>query len=1442
MKINILELIDFEKVDTLLEGFNKTTGFVTAILDLKGTVLSKSGWRQMCTNFHRVNPKTSKKCTISDTVLAGKLAKGEKYHFYKCLNGLVDVAVPIIINGEHIANLFSGQFFFEEPDRAFFIKQAEKYGFNEEKYLQALDIVPIVSKEKVLTAMDFLLNMTLLISEMTFQKLEQTELNRTIRESEEQFSKAFSSSPIGITITNQSNGKFIEVNKSWSSIYGYTEEEAIGNTPVELSIIDTETRQQIIEEIKSKGTLKNVELSLRNKSGEYRTILFSSENIEIRGEPCVLSTGIDVTERKQAEVAVTVSEEKFKDIFESANVGKSITLPTGKINVNKAFCKMLGYTREELQNTKWQEITPGEEVPIIQKTMEPLLKGEKDSARFEKRYICKNGKQIWVDVSVSVRRDKNGKLLYFITTIIDINERKQAEKDLKESQFFFEQLFIQSSTSTQLLDSEGWCVKINPKLSELFGVRPEDIEGKKYNILHDDKIIRTGVINHLKKVFENKETVRWEVNFDIEHASETTRVDVSKPEKRWFHNIAYPIMDANGNLIYVIIQHEDITDRKLAEDDLKLSEEKFAKAFRLSPYMVTLSSMDGKVVEVNDCVFDIIGYTKDEFIGKTTTELQLWANPDVRDIFINHLQQYGSVHEMDVQFRNKSGEIRDYLLSAGIIELNEGKLVLSIVHDITERKHAELALRESEERFRKIFEEGPLGMAIASLTSGKLLSVNKALCDMLDYTKDELLKLTFKDVTYLNDLDHDVEAVKNLHEGSIQKHYTEKRYQKKNGELIWGARALTKIYSEKDQKDYALAMIEDISKRKMTEERLIDSLEYNRTLFDQSVIGLVLTTMEGKLVDVNSAFAKIIGRTIEETLTLTYWDITPENYAEQEQIQLKSLNTIGSYGPYEKEYIHKDGHLVPIRIQGLIIERNNEKFIWSNVEDITEQRTIQNELKESEKRFKDVLENVNLITVLLDIQGRITYCNSYFLELAGYSSSEVIEANWFDLFVPDISIEAKDVFLNGLESGEIDRKYENPIRIKNGEYRDISWYNTLLKSGSGEIIGTASIGEDRTEQKKIQDAIQQSQHVLSLFVKHSPASIAMLDHDMKYVVTSDRYLTDYDINKHSVVGKSHYEIFPEVPDRWKEIHKRCLAGQIEKADEDPFPRSDGTIDWIRWEIHPWYESKNKVGGIILFSEVITDRIKAKAEIKKLNEELEMKVKLRTAQLQASNKELETFTYSVSHDLKAPLRGIDGYSKLLLDLYKPSLNEEAQTFIKTIRSSTLQMNQLIDDLLNYSRLERSQLSLERIKIKDLITSVLSLYHADLEAGNFDINMNIADIELIADPKGLTIALRNLLENAIKFTKSKDEPSIQIEVEEKDLSWMISVKDNGIGFNMHYHQKIFEIFQRLQRVEDFPGTGIGLAMVNKAMQRMNGRVWAESALGMGSTFYLEILKNQ
>jgi len=306
MEANIKHLIDFKKVDLLLEGFNKSTGFVTAILDLEGNVLSKSGWRQICTEFHRENPETSKKCTISDTELANKMGEGEKYHFYKCLNGLVDVAVPIIINGEHIANLFSGQFFFEEPDSTFFKKQAEKYGFDQGKYLAALENVPVVSREKVKTAMDFLLNMTQMISETAFQKLEQIEHNKNLRESEERFNLAMKASNDGLFDWNLETNE-IYYSPSWKKMLGYEDNEL----PNDFSVWENTTEPEDMKkswELQQKLITKQIdrfvmEFKMKHKNGHWVDILSRAQAIfNTSGKAVrIVGTHTNITERKQAE-------------------------------------------------------------------------------------------------------------------------------------------------------------------------------------------------------------------------------------------------------------------------------------------------------------------------------------------------------------------------------------------------------------------------------------------------------------------------------------------------------------------------------------------------------------------------------------------------------------------------------------------------------------------------------------------------------------------------------------------------------------------------------------------------------------------------------------------------------------------------------------------------------------------------------------------------------------------------------------------------------------------------------------------------------------------------------------------------------------------------------------------------------------------------------------
>jgi light-regulated signal transduction histidine kinase (bacteriophytochrome) len=260
---------------------------------------------------------------------------------------------------------------------------------------------------------------------------------------------------------------------------------------------------------------------------------------------------------------------------------------------------------------------------------------------------------------------------------------------------------------------------------------------------------------------------------------------------------------------------------------------------------------------------------------------------------------------------------------------------------------------------------------------------------------------------------------------------------------------------------------------------------------------------------------------------------------------------------------------------------------------------------------------------------------------------------------------------------------------------------------------------------------------------------------------------------------------------------------------------------------------------------VTERKQADIEIRHLLArvrqdavELENRVTERTVQLKAANEQLEAFAYSVSHDLKAPLRGIDGYSRLLLQDYAPHLDDDGRFFIATIRESAQQMQQLIDDLLAYSRLERRVIAISTIKLPAFADDVLETFSPQMEARGITLRKAINPTTIQADAEGLVIALRNLVDNAIKFTLNTPEPVIEIGGKETETSYVLWVRDNGIGFDMQYHDRIFEIFQRLQRVEEYPGTGIGLALVNKSMERMGGRAWAQSSAGMGAAFYLEV----
>jgi len=277
------------------------------------------------------------------------------------------------------------------------------------------------------------------------------------------------------------------------------------------------------------------------------------------------------------------------------------------------------------------------------------------------------------------------------------------------------------------------------------------------------------------------------------------------------------------------------------------------------------------------------------------------------------------------------------------------------------------------------------------------------------------------------------------------------------------------------------------------------------------------------------------------------------------------------------------------------------------------------------------------------------------------------------------------------------------------------------------------------------------------------------------------------------------------------------------------------LDERTWLTRDEHGAVTEIHGVLLD---ITATKAAEAEVRRLNATLEDRVAERTAQLQAANQELRSFSYTVSHDLKAPLRGIEGYSQLLLDQYRDRLDADGRHFLTSIRRGALTMHELIEDLLAYSRIERQALDIRAIDLPAVVQGVLDGFAHEIQTRGIEIVVQALPPQIRTDPSGLTLVLRNLVSNALKFTRTAPAPCIRIDAYRHDRHIVLTVADNGVGFDMKYHDRIFEIFQRLHRAEDYPGTGIGLALVRKALQRMGGTVWAVSEPGQGATFHVEL----
>lgn len=364
-------------------------------------------------------------------------------------------------------------------------------------------------------------------------------------------------------------------------------------------------------------------------------------------------------------------------------------------------------------------------------------------------------------------------------------------------------------------------------------------------------------------------------------------------------------------------------------------------------------------------------------------------------------------------------------------------------------------------------------------------------------------------------------------------------------------------------------------------------------------------------------------------------------------------------------------------------------------------------------------------------------------------------------------------------------------------------------------------------------ALHESREQLRLFIEHAPAALAMFDREMRYLAASRRWMDDYTLGTRSLVGRSHYDIFPEIPEYWRQLHQRGMAGEIVKAEAERFLRADGSEQWIRWEIRPWWAASGTVGGIVIFSEDITRQKAAEEEIRQLNATLEQRVVERTAELSAANHELDSFAYAVSHDLRAPLRAMNGFSQAMVEDCGEELSGEAKGYLEQIVLAAQRMSTLIDGILALSRSTRGELERDVVDISALATEQLAALQRDEPARRVSWQVE-PGLVARGDRRMIDSALQNLLANAWKYTAGKTPAEIRVYAGQCGPTWGFCVADNGAGFDMAHAERLFKPFQRLHRQDEFPGIGIGLATVQRIIQRHGGELTARAEPGKGALF--------
>jgi PAS domain S-box-containing protein len=537
----------------------------------------------------------------------------------------------------------------------------------------------------------------------------------------------------------------------------------------------------------------------------------------------------------------------------------------------------------------------------------------------------------------------------------------------------------------------------------------------------------------------------------------------------------------------------------------------------------------------------------------------------------------------------------------------------------------------------------------------------------------------------------------------------------------------------------------------------------------------------------------------------------------------------------------KDGSEFPAEISLSPFASDDGSATIAVIRDVGERRRLAASLRESEERFRGAFDNAPIGMALVAPDGRFLRVNRSLCEIVGYPEADLLARTFQAITHPD-DLDADLAQVRRVLAGEI-RTYRLEKRYLHRDGRIVFALLavSLVRDDAGRPRYFVSQISDITERKQAETALQESHGLLQAVIDGVPDHIFLKDLAGRYTTVNNAMARFVERAADRLIGVRDEEIFaPELARAIREHDRHTLAGLAPRTYEEVV--SDGPRTGVFLTTKDVYrDAAGEVRGVFGISRDITELKRIEAEIRRLNASLEERVAGRTAELEAANRELEAFAYSVSHDLRAPLRAIDGFARILRDDFAAALPPEAARLLDLLRANAQQMGRLVDDLLAFSRLSRQPLAKRPVAPAAIARGVAADLLAACPARRIDLTID--DLPpCAADPALLRQVFVNLLDNAVKYTRGRDPATIVVSGRLAGDEAVYAVRDNGAGFEMRYAARLFGVFQRLHRGDEFEGTGVGLAIVQRVIHRHGGRVWAEAEVERGATFWFALPASQ